>query len=945
RRRYRLNRYKRLVIEAGLFTEEEYNRLYDNYTDIWKSREEALDRKLTKEEFVKILKYLCKMRGFKSNRKNKAKDKETGKVIASINENKKRMQELHSRNVAEYINEVNRTTGDKYSVCRNKDKNYNLCVNREMIEDEIKKLFENQRKLGATFASIEFEEKYLEIFNAQRPFAKFEDLENLVGYCTYENKEKRAPKNCISAEEFKLYDNINKLSIFNNGKSRKLTDEERRLMVDLAYKKSEIKYKDIRKLLNLNENESFSGLTYNENNKIDKTENVKYISMYGYHEIRKAIEKELGKKYFDHMKNNRNLMNNIAYVLTLSTTDEEVLEQLKMREVNDEIAKAVVGISFSKFNNLSIKALENILPYVKEGDYYNVACEKAGYNFKETYEGEKTVKLPDIEADKIRNPVVARSLSQLIKVINSIIEIYGSPAAIHIELARDLSKNHDKRKEIKNKQDESRAAKDKLKNELKELLTVENPSETMILKYRLWKEQNGECAYSQMRIPFEDLYKLGMYEIDHIIPISRSFDNSYSNKVVVKVNENQNKGNKTPYEYFGNDEARWSRFQVWVENSNLSNKKKNNLLIEKFSEEDWKTRNLNDTRYISKYINKHISDRLVFRESSIKKKVTCINGKATSYLRICWHLKKSRESDKHHALDATVIACATDQMIHRICEFNKALELKYTKNENDKDKKYLTKEELKELRKQIPKPWKNFSQELKIRLSDDPIKELEDNKFYTYDEEFIKENVKPILVSKYKNRKVKGAFFKEKVYSPKSFVCNKQIIKKKLCDLKLEDMENIYNYATDKKLYDAINEKLKENGGNAKEAFKDEFRKPTKNGELGPVVKSIKILSRVLSKDMVSINNGFSCKDGLVRLDIYIKDKSYYCVPIYRIDIAKGQIPNKAVAAKKNEDEWDEITEEFKFKFSLYKNDLIEIKYKNNQRVFGYYNAIDINAA
>lgn len=967
RKAYRVDRVRRLIIDKNIVTTDKkllkradrakfFNEFFEKAVgkdgeDVWSLRVKALDEKVTNEEWAKILINLCKRRGFKSNRKNEVNDKETGQVLSSIKNNEEKMKVLQARTVGEYVYREVNSSDDNYKGFRNKSGQYNMCVSRAMLIDEITTLFSKQRELGADFASEEIEKQYLEIFNSQRPYSKFEDLEKMIGLCTFEKKNqiKRAPKNSISAEEFVLYENLNKLSIVNKGEKRKLTDEERELVVCEAYKKNEIKYTELRKVLNLSEEERFSTLSYSNKVEFAKTENTKFVSLKGYHEIRRAIEINLGKDRWLEIKADRKMFNDIAYVLSIAKTDEDIEKHLNLREISKDIMKAVSDLSFSKFSNLSIVAIEKILPYLKEGYQYNEACDKAGYDFKAVYEGTKSFKLPQIDIDEIVNPVVNRALAQTRKVINAVIDEYGSPIGINVELARELAKNFKDRKTIEKEQKENRDNREKLRNQLKELMGKE-PTGAEILKYRLWSQQKEECAYTQQRMPIEKLFDPGAYEIDHIIPFSRSFDDSMNNKILVKGTENQRKGNRLPYEYLGEDEERWHNFEVWVEESNLHPKKKFNLLKKKFSKEEqreFKERNLTDTKYICSYISNFIANRLIFKESESKRKVITINGRATAYLRAKWGLIKVREDgDKHHALDATVVAVATQGMVQEISKYSKAKELNYIRQGDDfidietgeivvlEDYRYLLKDRL-------PRPWLGFSEELMTRLSDDPAEELKKSPIKTYDEDFIKNTVRPIFVSRVPYRKIGGKLFKETIYSPKAFQGKTFVTKKKLTDLTPKDIDNIYNYQTDKKLYDAIKHKLIEYDGNAKKAFEEEFRKPTKDGKLGPVVRSIKIETTVPFKNGIDLNGGKVAKDAIVRIDIYEKDRAYYSVPVYRNELAIGIIPNKASSRGKDEKDWTVMDESYNFKFSIYKNDLIKIVYKNKKVYFGYYDGFD----
>jgi len=956
RKAYRINRVKSMLINNNFLSKKELDNLFNNkeIIDVWEARVKALDELISGQEFAKILINLAKRRGFKSNRKNEAKEKETGQILSNIIKNKQRLEELNYRTVGELIYKEAQNSNDPYKAYRNKEGQYDMCVSRDMIREEVHAIFEAQRSFNNPFATDEIEDEYLKIFDSQRPFSKLEELEKMVGYCTFEKKKhKRAPKHSISAEEFTLYDNINRLSIICNGNKRNLSTNERELIVNEAFKKKELKYSALRKLLLLNDEELFSPLTYSIDKDISKTENTRFVSLAGYHEIRKAIEHGVNKEYWKTLSKDRNKLNDIAYVLTLAKTDDEIKKHLLKRGIEEEAIEALLDISFSKFNNLSIVALERILPFVKEGYQYSEACEKAGYNFKAIYEGVKTKKLPVIEIDEIVNPVVVRALAQTRKVINAVIERYGSPVGINIELARDLAKNFKDRKIIEKEQKENRVNREKIREELKSLFGKE-PTSMEVLKYRLWEQQRGECAYSQQGIPIDKLFEPGLCEIDHIIPFSRSFDDSLSNKVLVLGKENQRKGNRTPYEYFGADEDRWHNFEVWVKGNKLGYKKKNSLLKKKFSPEEvneWKARNLNDTRYITKFIANFINNRLEFKSSDKAQKVITVNGRATAYLRAKWGLNKVREDgDKHHALDATVVAVVTQSLIQRISKFSKANELKYITSNHElvdiETGEIVNLEEYKEIRKDLlPRPWRGFSEELKLRLSEDPHEELKKSPFESYDKDFIENTVRPIFISRVPFRKINGKLFKETVYSKTAFKENGYITKKKLTELTKKDLSNFYNYACDKKLYDAITARMEQFDYNAKKAFAEEFRKPTKGGSLGPMVKSIKVITKVPFNNGIELNEGLVAKEGMVRIDIYEKDNKYFAVPVYRYQLANGIIPKKAALAAKSEELWPEMTDEYKFKFSVYKNDLIKIEYNKKQGFFGYFDCFDRSTA
>ena len=72
-----------------------------------------------------------------------------------------------------------------------------------------------------------------------------------------------------------------------------------------------------------------------------------------------------------------------------------------------------------------------------------------------------------------------------------------------------------------------------------------------IVKFKLYQEQDGVCLYSGKNLDPSRLFEPGYADVDHIVPYSRCFDDSYQNKVLVLASENRQKGNRLPYEYLG----------------------------------------------------------------------------------------------------------------------------------------------------------------------------------------------------------------------------------------------------------------------------------------------------------------------------------------------------------------------------------------------------------
>ncbi len=135
-------------------------------------------------------------------------------------------------------------------------------------------------------------------------------------------------------------------------------------------------------------------------------------------------------------------------------------------------------------------------------------------------------------------------MAQTIKVVNAIIREQGeSPVSIHLELAREMSKSFQERADLENAMKENNADNERLMRDLHERFPGRNISGQDLVKYRLWKEQDGRCAYSLQPLELQSVITVSGYaEVDHIVPYSISFDDCRTNKVLVLAAEKSSKG-------------------------------------------------------------------------------------------------------------------------------------------------------------------------------------------------------------------------------------------------------------------------------------------------------------------------------------------------------------------------------------------------------------------
>lgn len=936
RRRHRKERIYGMLSSYGILNKNEIENLYkDNLTDIYELRTKALDYPISNAEFARILIHLSQRRGFKSNRKSiEQSDESNGKLVNAINENKRILKQKGYRTVGEMF--FKDEAYSKYK--RNKGEDYKSTVDRASIEAEAKLIFETQRALGQEFAIEEIEEKYLNILLSQRSFAEGpgsgpysgNQIERMIGKCTFEKEEYRCSKATYSFQLFNLWQHLNHIKILSASDTRSLSQEEKKIIAQYVHEHADVTYHTIRKILGdaMSGDETFSDVRYEDDFvKAEKKKKLNDLSIY--HDIRKCLDK-VSKDIFKTLTCEQ--LDAIGEIFSKNLSDDDILFKLSSLNLDDEAKKQLLNLpNYSKYGHLSLKAIRKILPHLQNGAKYNEACEMAGYEFKAQQKSQGKYLPPlDINDQTITSPVVKRAISQAIKVINAIIRYMNeeSPVYINIELARELSKDLQERRKLEKQYLDNASKNEELIAQIKEY-GVSNPTGQDLIKFKLWKEQAEICPYSQTHISVEDLFKPGGVDVDHIVPYSRSFDDRISNKVLVRASENRQKGNKLPLEYLQGEKR--EKFIVWVNSQNYRHEKKALLLKEKINDEnEWKQRHLQDTQFISSYLYNYISNHLEFAQSNFekKRKVYTVNGAVTAYVRKRWGLKKIRANgDLHHAVDATAIACISPSMINLIQKhaFYK---------ETYETGAYKIDEETGEAIDRFPSPWRHFLDELNIRLECNAQtlrKMLFDVNYDTYSEIDLND-VKPPFVSRMSNHKITGAAHKDTIKAKKEengvpMLVSKTDIKKLKLD-KDGEIANYFNPSSDVLLYEALKKRLKEYDGKGEKAFEQPFYKPKSDGTQGPVVKKVKVWE--VSSSFVDVHNKTAVADNeaMVRCDVfYVDGDGYYFVPVYVADTVKKELPNLACVAGKKP--WKPMKDE-DFVFSLYPNDLIKLYSSKN---------------
>ncbi|WP_042428610.1 type II CRISPR RNA-guided endonuclease Cas9 [Comamonas granuli] len=1005
RRAWRLTQLARLLKREGLIDNAKLFAQSPSFTDsAWELRRQGLDRLLTPLEWARVIYHLCKHRGFhwmsKAEEAKADSDAEGGRVKKGLKDTAARMAEKGYRSAAEMV------LAEFPSAQRNKHGQYDKALSRMLLGEELALLFATQRRLGNPHASEHFETQILGngdrrsgLFWQQKPALAGADLLKMLGKCTFEKNEFRAPKASFSAERHTWLTRLNNLRVIENGRSRPLNDAERTAALLLPYQTESFKYATLKKAFIKkglwSDEMRFGGLAYPsraqaESDKAKDPEDQFLVKLPTWHELRKAFNKVGQEALWQRISTpaldgRPELLDQIAWVLSVYKDGAEIEQQLRLLALPepDICIPILEKISFDKFSSLSFKALRRIVPLMQTGLRYDEAVaqipEYGHHSQRIDPDAPKRLHLPPFyqdqrkysgkndhvgsmqfreDANVPRNPVVLRALNQARKVVNALIRRYGSPIAVHIEMARDLSRPLDERNKVKKAQEEFRDRNDKARTDFERDFGYK-PKAAAFEKWMLYREQFGQCAYSQEPLDIQRVLDDPNYaQVDHALPYSRSYDDGKNNKVLVLTRQNQNKGNRTPYEYLtaldgGQEGERWRAFSAWVQgNKSYRMAKRNRLLRKSYGAEESKgfiDRNLNDTRYICKFFKNYVEEHLQLAERAdgeTTRRCVVVNGQLTAFLRARWGLAKVRgDSDRHHALDATVVAACTHGMVKRLADYSRRKELELLQEgfPDPETGDIINPAAFDRVRQHFPEPWAHFRHEVQARLFTDDLTKLREDmqRLGTYTAEDLTA-LRTLFVSRAPQRRNGGAVHKDTIYAqPESLKVQGGVIEKvQLTSLTLKDLDNLVEPHRNERLYAAIRTRLEDHGGKADKAFGPDnpLHKPDKNGQpTGPVVRSVKLVRNKQSG--IPIRGGLAKNDSMLRVDVFTKAGKFHLVPVYVHHRVTG-LPNRAIVAFKNEDEWTQIDDSFAFLFSIYPNDFLRVTLKK-ERFDGYYSSTD----
>ncbi len=650
--------------------------------ELYRLRAEAADGKqLSISELCRVFLYFAKKRGFKSNRKSQLKDGEDlGEVKRSISEFGNLLKE-QNQTLGQYYYELikDHQLGQRLS-----ERILQRWTGREMYESEFDSIVAEQSKLLPVILADQFQKIRQEIF-FQRPL---KSAKHLVAKCRFQSEKRVMPRSHPLFQSFRLWQMVHNITWYNKdtGENGQLTYEQKTTIIELYKLNKKPTETQLRKTIGLSTSYKLNDIT------------LKPTSTF--------IEMELavGSDAWIQLSENQKMD---IYHLMISIQDnkygdfENALN--KKYGLNSDQSVALWNSPLEPdYSSISHKAAKRILPYLMTAFDYAAACVEAGYHHSAKEEFKNLPFIPFLKTNSLRNPVVQKSLNECIKLVNAVIKNYGKPGEVVIELARELKRPKEERKKDRDRMRNTENRREEYAKILSrhynnaiqpwdslikkyELWLELAPADTDLLdfdgfaskikssdkqKYDLWLESGRISPYTGQVISLSKLFSAEI-EIEHIIPYSRSLDDSTMNKTLCERNFNHEKNKLTPLEFF-NRKPENEKLTFIKRIGYIKNKAKRERLLTEALPTDFINSQISDTGYIARKATEIIYQSI--------EKIRTAKGKQTSELRRLWGVNrllyedetryseqlvndiKNRGDHRHHFIDACILACSTISM-------------------------------------------------------------------------------------------------------------------------------------------------------------------------------------------------------------------------------------------------------------------------------------------
>ncbi|HEX8517413.1 MAG TPA: type II CRISPR RNA-guided endonuclease Cas9 [Bacteroidia bacterium] len=768
---------KKILTKLNIFPTGELMRLPS--LDLWKLRSDAAaeNTDISAEQLGRIFYMLNQKRGYKSARSEANQDKKDTEYVTEV---KGRYAQLKDKKqtLGQYFYDelLISDQNDKYFQVKKK------VYPREAYIEEFDAIIKVQKEKHSFLTNEVIASLRNEIIYYQR---KLKSQKGLVSVCEFEGFKtpyvdkdslkqkltftgpKVAPKTSPLFQLCKIWEIVNNISIkikTPEGSKYKWEDripsfEEKKKIVDYLWKNSNLSFPKLIEILDLNKEHVYvnkqiskglqGNITYTEIQKIiGDSEHLQFnINTIPSKHTSILVDKRTGEILTEEksLQLNPNLEKEPLYQIWHTIYSIKDLEEcrsalIKRFQLDNETAEKLSKIDFNKqaFSNKSNKAMRKILPYLMNGFDYSQSCRLAGYNHSNSLtEKEKASRITDerlelLSKNSLRQPVVEKILNQMINVVNAILEKYGKPDEIRVELARELKQSKDERNDTDIQNGLNKKLNDEISIRLKELGLP--TTKRYIQKYKFifpsrdkkLKEAqvSNQCIYCGELFNLTEALSGDDFDVDHIVPKSLLFDDSQTNKVLVHRICNSNKNNQTAYDYILKKNGAkglniyLDRVDDWFKRGIISYNKMQRLKVsfEEYTErKKQKKETESDKKLWENFIDRQLRETQYISRKSIEilqkicNNVTTTEGSVTAKLRDLWgwddvimnlqlpkykgtgqttvkewtsdHGKRKHEKEeiinwgkrddhRHHAIDALVIACTKPGFRQRINTLN-----------------------------------------------------------------------------------------------------------------------------------------------------------------------------------------------------------------------------------------------------------------------------------
>lgn len=697
RRSHRKLRLKRHLQNIGLIDMVSIQAYFESgNNDAIECRVRALDGEVSPAELAAALIHICNRRGYLDFYADDEEDAEAKKDMESLGRFKALMREGGWRTPAETIANSDAFNDESRRHYRNGKGRETMLVPRDAMVEEVKMILRKQAEYYPCL-SEDNTEKIISIIFSQRdfedgpgdvkdPYRRYKGFLDSLGKCSFYPTLERGSRYTAIADVYAFVNAVSQYHFVDNRSG------EVGLPTALA----------AALISHITQN---AGITKKELKDIAKQYSCDVSIPVGTDSTAKCIKfmkfakqclDDCGYDWADFTQDfadENGKLNQIGIVLSHYVTPHRREKELeKLGFLNKDAIKGFSRKKASGTASVSYRYMKDAIDAFMEGDIYGK--HQAMFNAAALADKPESdnVKLPPFDKDSefFKNPIVSRSISETRRVVNAIISRYGSPMAINIEVASELNKSSEQRKKDKKDNDENEKARNDAKKAIAELLGIsqDDVKPVMIEKYQLGEIQEWKCLYSGEPISMEDCLRGSRaYEIDHIVPYSLILDNTRNNKALVLASENQEKRQRTPLMYLEGDrrKAYIGKVNAMYQSKKIIKKKFRYLMLETLDDSDlladWKSRNINDTRYIAKYLVSYLSENLKFADRGendiYRSRVYAVKSAITSMCRRRWLNKDTwgtyNKGDLKdvtyldHAVDAVVIANCLPAYVEVAC--------------------------------------------------------------------------------------------------------------------------------------------------------------------------------------------------------------------------------------------------------------------------------------